>query len=89
MVPVDAGSPDARPGGQPSVTATRTDLDPGTPIDVRDRFQGSWVRGFEVAEVDDDGNYRVRRLSDASILPGTFARDDVRRQRRGRSGWWY
>ena len=40
---------------------------PGTKVDVRNRFQGTWVRGFEIAEVTDEG-YRIRRMSDGSVL---------------------
>ena len=58
-------------------------------MDVRDRYQGSWVRGFEVAEVADDGRYLIRRLSDGSVLPESFERDTVRRQRGRHSTWWY
>jgi hypothetical protein len=62
-------------------------IDPGTRVDVRDRFLGTWVRGFEVAEAVDDG-YHLLRLSDRSLLPGTFAFGDVRRERRRREFWW-
>ena len=44
------------------------------------RYQGTWARGFEVAEFSDEG-YRIRRLSDGSVLPDLFSRDDVRRER--------
>ena len=46
---------------------------------MRNRFQGTWVRGFEIAEVTDDG-YRIRRMSDGSVLGELFSRDDVRRE---------
>ena len=42
-------------GGETPDTQTRTPLAPGTKVDVRNRFQGTWVRGFEIAEVTDDG----------------------------------
>ncbi len=57
-------------------------------MDVRNRYQGTWVRGFEVAEVTDDG-YRIRRLSDGSILGELFSRDDVRRERKRQGFWWH
>jgi hypothetical protein len=57
-------------------------------VDVRNRYQGTWTRGFEVAEVTPDG-YRIRRLSDGSILGELFSRDDVRRQRNRQGFWWH
>jgi hypothetical protein len=57
-------------------------------VDVRNRYQGTWVRGFEVAEVTDDG-YHIRRLSDGSVLDQVFSRDDVRRQRSRQGFWWH
>lgn len=66
---------------------TRDDaLAPGTRVEVRRRFDGHWATGFEVAEKVDDA-YRLRRLSDGSVLPTTFGADDVRQERR-RSMWW-
>jgi hypothetical protein len=55
---------------------------------VRNRYQGTWARGFEVAEFT-EGGYRIRRLSDGSILGELFARDDVRRQRNRQGFWWH
>jgi hypothetical protein len=66
----------------------RSPLTPGTPVDVRNRYQGTWVRGFEVAEFA-EGGYRIRRLSDGSILSDLFSRDDVRRQRSRQGFWWH
>jgi len=66
----------------------RAVLEPGTRVDVRNRFEGRWSRGFEILEQTDDGAYLVLRLSDRSVLPETFGRDDVRRERR-RDNWWY
>ena len=64
-------------------------LQPGTPIEVRNRFDGRWAKGFEVSAVDGDG-YRVRRLSDGRELPTVFDVDDIRRHRdRRRDTWWY
>ncbi|MDA8359296.1 MAG: hypothetical protein M0Z95_24015 [Actinomycetota bacterium] len=80
-------APDVRPS--PGGPAPRPSLDPGTPIEVRNRFQGTWTRGFTVAGVTHGGQYTVRRTSDGSILAGTFGRDAIRRERRRRSGWWY
>lgn len=64
-------------------------FEPGTRIDVRDRFQGTWSRGFAVREVTEDGRYRVQRVSDGSVVPGTFASTTVRKERKRRSNWWY
>jgi len=49
----------------------------GSPVSVRDRFQGKWTDGFDIAGMRGT-EYVVRRLSDDSILPDTFAPDDVR-----------
>ena len=73
--------------GAPDPNA-RTPLAPGTAVDVRNRYQGTWVRGFEVAEFTEDG-YRIRRLSDGSVLSELFSRDDVRRQRSRQGFWWH
>lgn len=62
-------------------------LDPGTRVEVRNRFDGRWARGFEVIGHGPDG-YRVRRLSGGDELPTPFAEQDVRRERR-RGTWWY
>lgn len=68
--------------------ALETDaLDPGTRVEVRERFAGKWARGFEIAEVD-GGGYRLRRISDGSLLPTRFAPDVVRKERK-RGTWWY
>jgi hypothetical protein len=75
-------------GGEFTDAGQRTPLAPGTQVDVRNRYQGTWVRGFEVAEVTEDG-YRIRRLSDGSTLGELFARDDVRRERKRQGFWWH
>jgi hypothetical protein len=82
MGPVSTG------GGQSAETGGRTPLAPGTKVDVRNRYQGTWVRGFEVADVTETG-YRIRRLSDGSVLPELFVRDDVRRERTRQGFWWH
>jgi hypothetical protein len=74
-------------GAAPDPNA-RTPLAPGTQVDVRNRYQGTWVRGFEVAECTNEG-YRIRRLSDGSILGELFSRDDVRRERSRQGFWWH
>ncbi len=67
---------------------------PGTRVEVRSRFESKWSRGFEVADLVDPGTaasgeamYKVRRRSDGSILPVTFAEADLREENR-RSMWW-
>jgi hypothetical protein len=64
---------------------------PGTRVEVRDRFDHRWTRGFEVAatvETDDGAGYRIKRLSDGSVLPVVFAAEEVRREKK-RDFWWY
>ncbi|HZQ26297.1 MAG TPA: hypothetical protein VFA94_01250 [Acidimicrobiales bacterium] len=63
-------------------------LKPGTRVEVRSRFDGRWAHGFEVAEVVDRG-YRLRRLSDGSILPAEFGGEDVRKEHKRQGFWWY
>jgi hypothetical protein len=75
-------------GGDVLDPNARSPLAPGTKVDVRNRYQGTWVRGFEVAEATPDG-YRIRRLSDGSVLGDLFSRDDVRRERRRQGFWWH
>ena len=54
-------------------------LEDGMRVEVRDRFKGSWTRGFEIESSDGD-KFRVRRLSDrasfsaAVAMPGTETR---------------
>ena len=47
-----------------------------------------WARGFEVAEALDGNGYRLRRISDGSVLPAEFAADDVRAERKKQGLWW-
>ncbi len=49
---------------------------------VRNRFDGGWCAGFEVAEVvvfhqDRPPRYRLRRLSDSTVLPAQFGEDEL------------
>jgi hypothetical protein len=74
--------------GLMDVATDMPDLAEGTPVDVRNRFVGSWSHGFEVAERV-QGGYRVRRLSDDSVLPDIFSTEDVRSERRKQGMWWY
>ena len=61
-------------------------LKPGTRVEVRTSYDRRWARGFEIHEVVETA-YRLRRLSDLSVLPRDFAVADVRRERR-RQTWW-
>lgn len=63
-------------------------MKPGTRVEVQSRFDRSWGRGFEVAEVV-DGGYRIRRLSDGSVLPAVFSDDEVRKEKKRQGLWWY
>lgn len=49
----------------------------GDRVEVHNRFTGSWSGGFVVDEVAGAG-YRLRRLSDGSMLPGITGHDDLR-----------
>ncbi|MCU0268791.1 MAG: hypothetical protein MUF83_09095 [Acidimicrobiales bacterium] len=56
-------------------------LSAGDPVQVQNRFDGSWCSGFEVAEILSGvgrRRYRVRRLSDGAILPVLFVEDALR-----------
>jgi len=64
----------------------------GTHVEVRNRFDARWSRGFEVAEQVREPNvralrYRVRRRSDGTVLPAMFDADDLREEHR-RQTWW-
>lgn len=72
----NAPSSDHRSGAYPA----------GTRVEVHSRFDDSWSKGFEVAEVTADG-YHIRRSSDGEVLPVEFSASEVRKERR-RSNWW-
>jgi hypothetical protein len=63
-------------------------IKPGVRVEVRSRFDGRFAHGFEVAEALATG-YRLRRLSDGSVLPVEFQADDVRKERKRQNFWWY
>jgi hypothetical protein len=67
--------------------ASSEPLPHGTRVDVRSRFVGSWTRGFEVDEPV-VGGYRIRRVSDGSVLPDVLAEDEIRPERRKQGLWW-
>ncbi len=61
-------------------------LPAGTKVEIRNRFDRRWTKGFIVVDGDPESGYRVRRVSDDSILPVTFDADDVRERKRDM--WW-
>ena len=52
-------------------------LEPGTAVEVLSSFNQVWVGGFRVATAA-AGGYRLRRLSDGTVLPVLFTEEDVR-----------
>jgi hypothetical protein len=78
--------------GDPGASVTSPELEslsPGRRVEVRNRFTGTWSRGFEIADVVASG-YRIRRLSDGSVLPTPFLSEDVRPRPPKKAGlWWY
>ncbi len=67
--------------------AGRTALPLGTKVEVRTGFDGSWSGGF-VVEAHTPEGYRIRRRSDAEVLPVVLPAESVRRERKN-SMWWY
>lgn len=66
------------PVSSPVVSPLR--LAPGDPIEVQNRFDGTWCGGFEIAEVlgsPPRWSYRIRRLSDGELLPRVFEHDAI------------
>jgi len=56
-------------------------VEPRQDVEVRCRFDGTWVGGFQVTEATDVGGaqrFRLVRLSDGVVLPELFSREDVR-----------
>jgi len=49
----------------------------GTPMMVRNRFDGAWVAGFELTDVNEE-TYQVRRRSDHVVLPARFDESELR-----------
>ena len=54
---------------------------PSDRVRVRNRFDGAWCAGFEVADVVDSPDrttrYALRRTSDGVVLPKAFGEDDL------------
>lgn len=51
----------------------------GTDVEVRGRFDGRWVGGFEIASTNHD-RYQLRRQMDDVVIPVDFAVADIRRR---------
>jgi hypothetical protein len=49
----------------------------GTPVLVRNQFDGEWAPDFQIVAVESDG-CRIRRNRDGTLLPTLFAWDDLR-----------
>ena len=56
---------------------THPHWDAGTRVLVRNRFDGAWVAGFELAGVKEE-TYEVRRRSDHVVLPARFDESELR-----------
>lgn len=69
------------PQRPPSDDCRATTVERRIQVEVRSRFDGTWCRGFELAEsrLEGDGQrwFRVCRLSDRQLLAPWFARDDL------------
>ena len=63
-------------------------LEVGARVEVRRRFDQHWSRGFEIAEVCPNG-YRLKRLSDGSVIGTEFSDEEVRPQQKKSGLWWY
>jgi hypothetical protein len=74
----DHDSPTAERPASDGRSPERTSLPVGTSVEVRSRFDRRWARGFSIAAVTTDA-YQLRRVSDGSVLPAWFPRDEIRR----------
>jgi hypothetical protein len=52
----------------------------GDRVEVRTRYDGSWAKGFSVAEVHGpaDEQFLIRRDSDGAVLPQVFTEEELR-----------
>jgi len=66
-----------RTAADETVRAAARAITPGTPVEVRRKFDRAWARGFRLHAVTDDG-YQLTRCSDGALLPVSFPRSDVR-----------
>lgn len=62
-------------GGRPIDEAG---LPSGVRVQIRNRFDGAWVSGYQVFAAQPAGGYLVRRMSDHSVLPITFTAAEMR-----------
>lgn len=57
------------------------DTDEMGPVEVRNRFDGTWSPGFEVTEIvltaGEEPRFRLRRMSDGYVLPALFLTDEL------------
>jgi hypothetical protein len=56
-------------------------MKPGSVVEVRSRFDGGWVSGFQVVAVEhtaEGETCRVRRTSDGAVLPVPFSAAELR-----------
>ncbi|MCU1449832.1 MAG: hypothetical protein JWP02_2002 [Acidimicrobiales bacterium] len=49
----------------------------GTPVLVRNQFDGAWAPDFRIVAVESEG-CRIRRDRDGAVLPKVFVWDDLR-----------
>ncbi len=57
----------------------RAALPSGTDVEVRGRFDGRWIGGFEIASTHYD-RYQLRRQTDEVVIDADFAAADIRRR---------
>jgi hypothetical protein len=65
------------PSPEADLNSTTPHLPPGAPVEVRNRYVGSWSSGFTI-DHPEAGGYVIRRTSDGQSLPATFRPDEVR-----------
>ena len=56
-------------------------MERGADVEVHSRFDGTWIRGFEVADIEQHDRapaLRLRRRSDGAVLPALFDPEEVR-----------
>ena len=56
-------------------------LSTGTEVEVLTRYERRWTTGFEIASVDPDHRFLLRRRSDGAVLPASFAANEIRPRR--------
>jgi hypothetical protein len=67
-------------------------LRPGTVVEVKNKYTGSWSRGFKVVKAITKGEtvfYRLSRLSDQTVLPEEFPQELVRLEKKRTGNWWF